>query len=186
MSEHPEHLIKGPEQHELIAAHVEDEPKGPEAAPESSASFEHEHQNRIEEIQQSIEQHAISGKEVNITEQEDAPSDRPAFITRELKMLALRRNLNRVRKHLSKPQQLASKVIHQPVVSKVSEMAEDTVARPSGLLGGGIIALAGSFTLLYMAKHYGFEYNFLAFFLLFTGGFLIGILAEVGMKLIKR
>lgn len=147
----------------------------------------HEHQERLPEIQQSIEETAISGQETQAraSEQEDT-QNQPLFVNRELKNIAYDRNLARIRKQLPTADKLLSKVAHHPVVSKVSEFSEATVARPSGLLGGGVLGLLGSSVLLYMAKHYGFEYNYLAFFVLFVTGFLAGILTELFFKLARR
>ncbi len=154
---------------------------------EAAAKAEHGPQEHQAEIAQQAKEQAISGKELmNATEDEASPAPQPGFINRELKQLARNRNLMLIRRRLSKPDKVGSKVIHQPLVAKVSELTENTVARPSGLLGGGIIALLGSAILLYMSKHYGFEYNYLAFFLLFAAGFAAGLLAELSRKLAKR
>jgi hypothetical protein len=152
---------------------------------EAADNARHEHQEHIGEIRQAVEQKAISGKEISLAENANT-SPQPAFINRELQRLSFNRNLIRIRKRLSPVEKAASKLIHQPVVHKISEISEETIARPSGLLGGGILGLVGSSLLLYMAKHYGFEYNYLAFFILFAAGFALGLLTELVTKLARR
>ena len=72
-----------------------------------------------------------------------------------------------------------SRIIHQPAIDAASEATAKTIARPSGILGGGICAFAGSLFFLYFAKHDGFHYNYLLFLVFFIGGFAIGLLFEV-------
>jgi len=43
------------------------------------------------------------------------------------------------------------------------------------LLGGGILALLGTSSYLYLAKHIGFTYNYSVFLILFFGGFILGL-----------
>lgn len=109
-------------------------------------------------------------------------SERPATptqINRELKQITLRRELQNIRRKLPAPQRLLSKVIHQPAVRVVSETAGKTLSRPSGLLGGGLVAFLGTSGYLYLARHIGFAYNYLVFLLLLVGGFILGLALEL-------
>lgn len=103
----------------------------------------------------------------------------PKTINRELKKITFKRELRHIQRRESAPDRALSKVIHQPVVRAVSDAASRTVSRPSGLLGGGIVAFLGTSGYLYVAKHYGFEYNYLIFLGLFVGGFALGLIFEV-------
>jgi hypothetical protein len=87
---------------------------------------------------------------------------------------------------LSKPEQALSKLIHQPVVEKLSNVGAQTVGRPSGILGGGFAALVGGSLVLFISRQYGFEYNYLLFAALFIAGFALGILFELLFRLLKR
>lgn len=99
-------------------------------------------------------------------------------INRELRQITLRRELKNIRRKLPAPQRALSKVIHQPVVRVTSEVAGKTISRPSGLLGGGFVALVGTSLYLYLANHIGFNYNYGVFLVLFAGGFILGLLIE--------
>lgn len=103
----------------------------------------------------------------------------PTHINRELKQITLQRELQQIRRQLSAPQKTLSKFIHQPVVRNVSEVTGKTISRPSGLLGGGLLAFIGSSAYLYLAKHQGFDYNYIVWFMLFAGGFLVGLVLEL-------
>lgn len=142
--------------------------------------------SNIEALTDKAEEQAISGKEVTVGERE-VPKPQSAMGTqRELKADAYKRTLQRVQKDLSKPEKTFSRVVHQPMIETVSNIAGRTVARPSGILGGGLLSVVGSGLLFYMAKHYGFRYNFLVFFLLFVGGFVLGLVAEMIVRLFRR
>ncbi len=100
-------------------------------------------------------------------------------INQDLKRITLQRELTQIRRKLSKPERALSKVIHQPVVRAVSEVSSKTVSRPSGLLGGGILAFAGTTGYLLLARNQGFKYNYAVFLALFAGGFIVGLILEL-------
>ncbi|MDQ3065337.1 MAG: hypothetical protein M3Q36_03660 [bacterium] len=116
----------------------------------------------------------------------EVDKDRPTFINRELKQMSYSRTMNRVRQRLPIVVRPFSKFVHQPIVETVSESIGKTVARPSGILSGGIFAFIGSSVFLWISRHYGYEYNFLLLIILFAGGFLVGLLVELILQLIKK
>jgi hypothetical protein len=103
----------------------------------------------------------------------------PLHVNRELKNITLNRELTVIRRKLSVPQRALSKVIHQPVIRAVSEPLGKTVSRPSGLLGGGLVALIGTSGYLYIAQRNGQQYQYTVFLALFAGGFILGLLLEL-------
>lgn len=102
-------------------------------------------------------------------------------VNQELKAITLRRELNNIRRKLPATQKALSKVIHQPVVRAVSEVTGKTVSRPSGLLGGGLVALIGTSTYLFIANQSGIKYNYFVFLGLFIGGFILGLVLELAV-----
>jgi len=142
--------------------------KAPEQAKES-----------IDSIRHKIEHTAAKASEIKVDDSEQSEDKHPQYVNRGLKTEALHRTLNRTRKHLSKPQRALSRAVHQPTIDVISQVGAQTIARPTGLLTGSIIALAGSSYLLYSAKHYGYQYNYLAVVLLFVGGYLAGLVIEL-------
>lgn len=175
MTEHLHHL----HEHEKQPQHTEalEHAKHEHKAEKPAEAYEKDRQDAIERAQQVIEKQAVSRAELPVEKQHEAPKQ--LFVNQELKAMSFHRILARTRKQLSKPDQVLSKVVHQPVVDGLSRAGEKTVARPSGLLAGGICALIGSSIMLYMAKHYGFRYNLFVFIVLFVGGFFLGLLLEL-------
>lgn len=107
--------------------------------------------------------------------------DLPPPPSKELRGSTLNRELKEVRRKLSFPDKVGSKIIHNPVVRGVSEISSKTISRPSGLLGGGIVAFLGTGAYYYLTVHIGLKYNYLVFVILFVGGFIIGLAIELGI-----
>ncbi|MDB5175888.1 MAG: hypothetical protein JWM81_746 [Candidatus Saccharibacteria bacterium] len=93
--------------------------------------------------------------------------------------LSFRQTMQSVHRRQSKAVAAVSSALHNPIVSTVSDAAGKTVSRPSGLAGGGLMALLGTSGYLYMAKHYGFSYNYFVFLALFVAGFGVGLVIEL-------
>lgn len=142
-------------------------------------------QAEVTEIKKQVEAHAISGKEFAPSETAAAPKQEFAAYS-GLKQQSYQQTLSRIRQRLSVPEKAFSKLAHNKAVDTLSSGLAKTAARPSGILGGGIAALAGSSIVLYMAKKYGFEYNFSLFFFLLVGGFILGISIELIAKLVAK
>lgn len=118
------------------------------------------------------------------------PSKRPQQeseirITYEIKQMAYDRLLVSARRHLSPPSRLVSHIVHQPIIDTVSEISAKTIARPSGILSGGIMAFAGTLIYYYIAKHYGYSYNSFIFLALLGTGFCIGWIFELLYRIFK-
>jgi hypothetical protein len=124
----------------------------------------------------------VDKNESDQSRSEDAFTPPPS---KDLRKETLKKELTHVRKNLSKPDRLGSKVIHQPLIRSISEASSKTLTRPSGLLGGGLVAFIGSGLYYYLSKHMGFTYNYLLFVLFFVAGFIVGLILELGLYSIK-
>jgi hypothetical protein len=160
-------LLPTPEQAELLREGEEDPILKLEAARQhvETATLESEkHTNPIEDLQK-----AESTASQRIT---------PMTVNSDLKKIMFNRTLLRIQKQLPAPEKLLSKVIHQPVIRAVSESTSKTLTRPSGLLGGGVVAFLGTSAYVYFTRHIGVPYNYLLFILFFVGGFALGLVLE--------
>ena len=99
-----------------------------------------------------------------------------------MKKASLRNELGRIRQKLTPTQSIFSSTIHQPLIRKASDVSASTIARTSGLLGGGILAFGGSLILLLTDKFFGFKYNYLLFVPLFIIGYILALLIEAAIK----
>ncbi len=174
-------------------------PENHEHAHEADEVLSHEHHERIakhtaEQAERAKREKSAENlakiREMAKTEAESAsklkaekvPEDETGSVVgmqHSLKAQAYERTLAKIRSHLSAPARSFSRLVHNPLVEKVSGAGAQTVGRPSGLLGGSIVAFFGSVVTLYYSKHYGFRYNYLVLFVLFVGGFAAGASIEL-------
>ena len=143
-------------------------------------------QDSIEVIKERLEK-AVDGKEKQAHAHKEKPAaESVSHVGKSTKDHYYKQTLKRTQKKLPATQRTFSKVIHQPVVEALSDVGGATVARPSGLLVGGLFSVISSLTILYICRHYGYEYNFLVGLASFAGGFAVGLLFEGTAKLVRR
>lgn len=139
-----------------------------------------------EAAREAVDRHISASEEIKLTHPEQDADKTDFQLTRELKEDKYVKVIAAAQSQLKSAEKRFSRVIHQPVIERLSTSAADTVARPSGLLGGSIGALIGSVIVLFSAKHYGFAYNFLLFLFLFAAGFFAGLVFEVGYNILRK
>lgn len=154
-------------------------------AREQAAAQAEQSKPSVEKIRDHVERNAQSKDKIAAAQtSERTTNELPLYSGASLRKQAAKRMQTRVQKQLSKPDRAFSKVIHQPAVEAISNAAEGTVARPSGLLFGGLFSAVSSLTVLYICRHYGYEYNFAIGLAFFVGGFFAGLIIEMLYKII--
>lgn len=156
--------VASPEHHEKLKHHHE-------------AQAAHKAEKAREQAKQAAETAAKPLERLEAAAEDSAPVQ-PLNVNRELKAITLRRELKNIQRKLPASQRVLSRWIHKPTVRIASEVAGKTVTRPSGLLGGGLVAFLGTTGYLILAKNAGLEYNYLVFLVLFVGGYIIGLVLE--------
>lgn len=142
------------------------------------------HENAAEASRKQIEKEAISGKEYAPQQSEKKSQAQP--ITRQQeKNISFQTTMNHVRKDLSRQERVFSKIIHQPLVEKASDMASKTIARPSGIIGGTIAAFIGLLSVYGIARFAGFSLSGSEFPVLIIMGFAAGLFFEWLVKSIR-
>lgn len=143
---------------------------------------------RAENARNAIENQALFSKETTgvLAEKSDADTTEVRWWSSELKSQTLDRTLSRVRRRLSKPERSFSKVVHQKSVEAVSDATGKTIARPSGILVGGICAFIGSLIAYLVARRVGGELSPSIGIVLFAGGFIIGIAGETLIYIVRK
>ncbi len=142
----------------------------------------------LEEARKVIEKESLNQEELSkeIEENEsinsELDSDQTILSADNSKYLA-KQQLLMAEKNLTKKDQFLSRIMNNSAVDKVSEGVGKTVARPSGFLGGAILAFSGSLVYLIFVKYVGINYNYLMFFGFFIAGFAVGILIELILRL---
>lgn len=173
-----EPTLPAPERHKALPEHAAQALKAEQAEDIQEA------RNELSELTQAETHNPVQEQ---LSSAENAPQTAtPASINRELRQITLNRELRQLQRKLPTLQRNFSKIVHQPAVRVASEAAGKTISRPSGLLGGGIVALIGTSVYLYMAKHYGFEYKPSAFLMMLAAGFALGLALEFIVHMATR
>ncbi len=110
----------------------------------------------------------------------------PTFVTKALKSKAYNDIMRSTRRQLKPLERTFSKVIHNPTVDTVSEVAAKTVARPYGIMGGALISLLISSFVVVIARDSGFEIPLSIFMVLFVIGYVIGLVFEAILRTVQR
>jgi len=171
--------------HEHEVKHSHEHHKAAEQTIHKPEQAAHHKQEQLEHARAKATREAKAAHETPVEREDTSHRPKQAFINHELKEMAYQRTIIRVRRQLSPLGRFTSKVVHQPVINSVSEFTGKTVGRPSGLLGGGLVAFVGTSVYFYITKHYGYEYSFTVFLVLLVGGFIIGWLAELFYRALR-
>jgi pyruvate dehydrogenase complex dehydrogenase (E1) component len=140
----------------------------------------------LEVLQEKVEKAAKSREQTAIDQAENKASESAVPIGKNLKDNAYKQSLRSAQRQMKPAQRRFSKFIHKRGVEAVSNVSSATVARPSGLLVGGLFSVISSLVILYICRHYGYEYNFFVGLASFAGGFLLGVFVEGVYRLFKR
>lgn len=149
---------------------------------------ENDLRNSLEAIQERVEKAASESAEVaaESARSETVASQSPLSLGTQFKGQAYKQEMRRVQRREKPAERAFSKIIHQPVVEEISNIAESTIARPSGLLFAGIFSVITSLAVLWISRHYGYEYNFMIGLLSLAGGFGVGLVVEGVGRALKR
>lgn len=120
------------------------------------------------------------GKQLKSYDIDEKASDIPrtVSISKQRKDESYRRTLKRVQSELPITNKIFSKVIHNKVIEKTSEIAGNTIARPNSILFGAICAFLFSLITYYVAKRIGYQLSGSETIVAFLAGWLIGILYD--------
>jgi hypothetical protein len=140
----------------------------------------------IESARNTIDKQAVSSEVPVIEKQAEQSNQTMHNATKHIKNVRYKTTLTHVRHNLSPTQRVLSKIVHQSVIESISEIGAKTIARPSGLLGGGLIALIASLTVTIIARRVGFVVPSSIFAITFVGGFGLGLIVEAIFRSVKK
>lgn len=127
---------------------------------------------------EALELAKSSEKERRAASQERQPSPaarRTGPISKAEREKSFRTTMNEVQSQMSAPSKTFSKVIHNPVVERTSELAGTTVARPNALLSGAIAAFILTLAVYLVARSIGYPLSGFESIGAFILGWILGI-----------
>lgn len=157
-------------------------------AKKEAALSHHEHQEKLNEIRNEIHETASTAAEMTKAESETRDEPEAAntyWNSHEYREMAFKQLMTKVRKNLNGPERVASKLFHQPLVERASEVGSKTIARPSGVLVGSIFSFITSLITYILAKQNGYDMSYSIFIMSFIGGFILGVIAEFAYRVVR-
>ena len=141
----------------------------------------------LEEIRQDVEKSSLSSEQLKKEELKELEQESSqAFVQKELKNITLKKTISKIQTQLPASERAFSKVVHSPVIDKLSNVGEKTIARPIGILGGGALALLGSLFSTYFSRRFGMSYNLLMFAIVFLVGYVSATILELLYKTVVK
>lgn len=99
-------------------------------------------------------------------------------VSKNQRKASYKKNLEALQAELPPAQRAFSKVIHNPVVEKTSEVVGATVARPNAILAGAVVAFFAVLAVYLIAKHYGYVLSGFETIAAFIIGWVFGMLYD--------
>lgn len=134
-------------------------------------------EKKAERARIEADQEAISGHEANRSEHQKNDTQPPVIMTKSRKE-SFKQTMSRVQKDMPAPSRAFSKFIHNPAVERVSDIVGSSIARPSAMLGGGLMAFLLVLALYSIAKFYGFSLTGFETIAAFIIGWTMGLLID--------
>jgi hypothetical protein len=114
------------------------------------------------------------------SERETSPAERrkDGPISKKEREASYKRTMKQVQDELPAPSRAFSKVIHNKVIEKASDVIGGTVARPNAILAGSIAAFVLTLAIFLVARYYGYPLSGAETIAAFIVGWLVGLLYD--------
>lgn len=103
---------------------------------------------------------------------------RHGVVSKKQKTASYNAHMKKLQAELPPVQRGFSKLIHNPVVEKTSEVVGNTVARPNAVLAGAFLAFVAVLIVYLTAKHFGYVLSGFETIGAFIVGWILGILYD--------
>ncbi len=154
---------------------------------ETTTSLEKEKTySEIKELLNKVEKHADTSENIEAKHVNPHTQTKHAKLSHGAQSISAQRQIKEVQRHLRGSDRQLSKLIHNPTVETISDVAGATVARPSALMVGGITSFISSIVVVIVCRFYGYEYNYTIALISFGGGFLLGAFFELISRALSR
>ncbi|MES2631179.1 MAG: hypothetical protein V4611_04440 [Patescibacteria group bacterium] len=133
---------------------------------------------KIEALKEAISVEAGSAEKKKKESSTSPASKRHGVVSKKQKDTNYKKEMAKLQAELPPAQRNFSKVIHNPVVEKTSEVVGSTIARPNAVLAGAIVAFFAVLVVYLTAKHFGYVLSGFETIGAFIVGWVLGILYD--------
>jgi hypothetical protein len=176
---------KGPENKELNPEQLESYLKAEAAVERASekSSVENgetaEKDARFEALKQAVSVERGSAEKKKGKEASASPSKRRhGVVSKKERETSYKQHMKQLQTELSPSQRAFSKVIHNPIVEKTSEVVGSTLARPNAILAGAIVAFFLVLAVYLVSKFYGYPLSGFETIGAFIIGWILGVVYD--------
>ncbi len=103
---------------------------------------------------------------------------RHGVVSKKVRKESYEKHLATLQAELPPAQRAFSKVIHNPIVEKTSEVVGSSIARPNAILAGAVVAFFAVLAVYLTAKHFGYALSGFETIGAFIIGWVLGILYD--------
>jgi hypothetical protein len=145
---------------------------------------EHSHERDVEGARHEALEHASridhEREQKEVAERQPSPAERrkDGPLGKAERDASFNTTMNEVQQQMSGPSRTFSKVIHNKVVEKVSDVAGETVARPNAMLSGAVFAFILTLGVYLLAKNLGYTLSGFETIGAFIVGWVIGMIYD--------
>lgn len=134
---------------------------------------------RMESAKSELAEQFKGEKQGNVSRQPKRSAAAPIKkATKRQKEDTYRKTLQAIQQDMNSVERTFSKIIHNPVVEKTSEVVGNTVARPAPLLAGAIAALILTAIVYIIAHYFGYLLSGFEWIATFFIGWAIGLIID--------
>lgn len=170
-----EHMPRNPERAVETLPTIERSPerRSVERVGESREAVE----KNVERAKNQAQKEALTAREIK--GKEETNSDQPTpIITTEVRNESFNRTMRQIQSEMPAGARAFSKIIHNPVVERTSDVVGATLARPHAILSGSLFACLAVLGLYLMARYYGFALAGSETIVAFLIGWVCGIIFD--------
>lgn len=142
------------------------------------AEAEHRQRNSREEVLAAAQELAGKAEEETTKEHSEPKESLRRAPSKKQRADSFKSQMNELQREMTPGARIMSKVIHNAVVERVSDIAGSTVARPNAMLSGSIAAFIGITVLYFIARYYGYHLSGFETVFAFAIGWIVGILYD--------
>lgn len=132
---------------------------------------------RAEALEQAVSVERGSA-EKKAKEASAPPKRRHGVVSKTERKASYKKHMKTLQAELPPAQRAFSKVIHNPVIEKTSEVVGATVARPNAILAGAVVAFFAVLAVYLTAKHFGYMLSGFETIGAFIVGWVLGVLYD--------
>lgn len=156
---------------------------GSEREPLVETAQERSHE-RTESARQEVER--VTAEHERHEPIKDTPNNQEKAVdTKVARDKAYQSIMLQTRSEMSAPNRSFSKVVHNPIVEKISDVASTTIARPNAILSGAVLAFVLTLVIYSVAKMNGYPLTGTEAIAAFVIGWIIGNLYDFVKTMIR-